>query len=353
MARTSTAKSGKAATGAPPPANRERPEEPRRYEASKEELLEFYREMLLIRRFEEKAGQLYGLGLIGGFCHLYIGQEAVAVGLQSALEVGKDSVITGYRDHGHMLAYGIDPKVIMAELTGREAGISRGKGGSMHMFSVEHKFYGGHGIVGAQVSLGTGLAFKHKYADDGGIAMAYFGDGAANQGQVYESFNMAELWKLPIIYVIENNQYAMGTSVNRSSAEDQLYRRGESFRIPGLQVDGMDVLAVRGAAEEAVKWVRAGKGPILLELKTYRYRGHSMSDPAKYRSREEVQAVRDKSDPIEHAKKELEALGVSEDALKDIDKEIRKVVAEAADFAETSPEPEPAELYTDVLVDTY
>ncbi len=353
MARTSTAKSGKAATGAPPPANRERPEEPTRYEASKEELLEFYREMLLIRRFEEKAGQLYGLGLIGGFCHLYIGQEAVAVGLQSALEVGKDSVITGYRDHGHMLAYGIDPKVIMAELTGREAGISRGKGGSMHMFSVEHKFYGGHGIVGAQVSLGTGLAFKHKYADDGGIAMAYFGDGAANQGQVYESFNMAELWKLPIIYVIENNQYAMGTSVNRSSAEDQLYRRGESFRIPGLQVDGMDVLAVRGAAEEAVKWVRAGKGPILLELKTYRYRGHSMSDPAKYRSREEVQAVRDKSDPIEHAKKELEALGVSEDALKDIDKEIRKVVAEAADFAETSPEPEPAELYTDVLVDTY
>jgi pyruvate dehydrogenase E1 component alpha subunit len=353
LARTSTAKSGKAATGAPPTANRERPEEPKRYEASKEELLEFYREMLLIRRFEEKAGQLYGLGLIGGFCHLYIGQEAVAVGLQSALEVGKDSVITGYRDHGHMLAYGIDPKLIMAELTGREAGISRGKGGSMHMFSVEHKFYGGHGIVGAQVGLGTGLAFKHKYADDGGIAMAYFGDGAANQGQVYESFNMAELWKLPIIYVIENNQYAMGTSVNRSSAEDQLYRRGESFRIPGLQVDGMDVLAVRGAAEEAVKWVRAGKGPILLELKTYRYRGHSMSDPAKYRSREEVQAVRDKSDPIEHAKKELEAFGVSEDALKDIDKEIRKVVAEAADFAETSPEPEPAELYTDVLVDTY
>jgi pyruvate dehydrogenase E1 component alpha subunit len=353
LARTSTAKSGKGATSAPPPANRERPEEPARYEASKDELLEFYREMLLIRRFEEKAGQLYGLGLIGGFCHLYIGQEAVAVGLQSALEVGKDSVITGYRDHGHMLAYGIDPKVIMAELTGREAGISRGKGGSMHMFSVEHKFYGGHGIVGAQVSLGTGLAFKHKYAGDGGVAMAYFGDGAANQGQVYESFNMAELWKLPIIFVIENNQYAMGTSVNRSSAEDQLYRRGESFRIPGIQVDGMDVLAVRGAAETAVKWVREGKGPVLLELKTYRYRGHSMSDPAKYRSREEVQAVRDKSDPIEHAKKELEALGVSEDALKDIDKEIRKIVAEAADFAETSPEPEAAELYTDVLVDTY
>lgn len=354
MARASSAKSRKAAPAAPPPSsNRERPDEPERYQASKEELLEFYREMLLIRRFEEKAGQLYGLGLIGGFCHLYIGQEAVAVGLQSALEVGKDSVITGYRDHGHMLAYGIDPKVIMAELTGREAGISRGKGGSMHMFSVEHRFYGGHGIVGAQVSLGTGLAFKHKYAGDGGIAMAYFGDGAANQGQVYESFNMAELWKLPIIYVIENNQYAMGTSVNRASAEDQLYRRGESFRIPGLQVDGMDVLAVRGAAETAVKWVRDGKGPILLELKTYRYRGHSMSDPAKYRSREEVQAVRDKSDPIEHARKELEALGVSGDALKEIDKEIRGIVSEAADFAETSPEPEGADLYTDVLVDTY
>ncbi len=316
-------------------------------------MLEFYRQMLLIRRFEEKAGQLYGLGLIGGFCHLYIGQEAVAVGLQSALEVGKDSVITGYRDHGHMLAYGIDPKLIMAELTGRAAGISRGKGGSMHMFSVEHRFYGGHGIVGAQVSLGTGLAFKHKYAGDGGIAMAYFGDGAANQGQVYESFNMAELWKLPIIFVIENNQYAMGTSVNRASAEDQLYRRGESFRIPGLQVDGMDVLAVRGAAEEAVAWVRAGKGPILLELKTYRYRGHSMSDPAKYRSRDEVQAVRDKSDPIDHLKKELEAAGVSEEDLRKMEKDIRAIVVEAADFAEQSPEPEPEELYTDVLVGQY
>nr|WP_246152676.1 pyruvate dehydrogenase (acetyl-transferring) E1 component subunit alpha [Sphingomonas montanisoli] len=333
--------------------NRERPADPTRYEASKAEMLEFYRQMLLIRRFEEKAGQLYGLGLIGGFCHLYIGQEAVAVGLQSALEVGKDSVITGYRDHGHMLAYGIDPKVIMAELTGRAAGISKGKGGSMHMFSVEHRFYGGHGIVGAQVSLGTGLAFKHKYAGDGGVAMAYFGDGAANQGQVYESFNMAELWKLPIIFVIENNQYAMGTSVNRASSEDQLYRRGESFRIPGIQVDGMDVLAVRGAAEEAVAWVRAGKGPILLELKTYRYRGHSMSDPAKYRSRDEVQAVRDKSDPIDHLKKELEAVGVTEDELKKLEKDIRTIVAEAADFAEESPEPEAGELYTDVLVGSY
>ncbi|HZG47450.1 MAG TPA: pyruvate dehydrogenase (acetyl-transferring) E1 component subunit alpha, partial [Allosphingosinicella sp.] len=343
----------KRASDAPAAPNRERPPEPKRYEASKEELLEFYRQMLLIRRFEERAGQLYGLGLIGGFCHLYIGQEAVAVGLQSALNGDTDSVITGYRDHGHMLAYGIDPKVIMAELTGRQAGISKGKGGSMHMFSVEHKFYGGHGIVGAQVSLGTGLAFKHKYSGDGGVCMAYFGDGAANQGQVYESFNMAELWKLPIIFVIENNQYAMGTSVNRASAEDQLYKRGESFRIPGIQVDGMDVLAVRGAAETVTEWVRSGKGPVLMELKTYRYRGHSMSDPAKYRSREEVQSVREKSDPIEAAKRELEAMGVTEDQLKQLDKEIRAQVAESADFAEQSPEPDPGELYTDVLVETY
>jgi pyruvate dehydrogenase E1 component alpha subunit len=315
--------------------------------------VEFYRQMLLIRRFEEKAGQLYGLGLIGGFCHLYIGQEAVAVGIQSALTPGKDSVITGYRDHGHMLAYGIDPKLIMAELTGRAAGISRGKGGSMHMFSVEHKFFGGHGFVGAQVSLGTGLGFAHTYNNDGGLCVAYFGDGASNQGQVYESFNMAELWKLPIIFVIENNQYAMGTSVNRSSAEDQLYRRGESFRIPGLQVNGMDVLAVRGATEEALKWVKGGNGPIILEMKTYRYRGHSMSDPAKYRSREEVQSVREKSDPIEGVKKRLEDVGMSEADLKAIDQQIRKIVSEAADFAEVSPEPEPAELYTDVLVERY
>ena len=328
-------------------------EKDRRFPADEAQLLHFYEQMLLIRRFEEKAGQLYGLGLIGGFCHLYIGQEAVAVGIQSALTPGKDSVITGYRDHGHMLAYGIDPKLIMAELTGREAGISRGKGGSMHMFSVEHKFYGGHGIVGAQVSLGTGLAFGHKYKEDGGVCVAYFGDGAANQGQVYESFNMAELWKLPIIYVIENNQYAMGTSIGRSSAEDQLYRRGESFRIPGIQVDGMDVLAVRGATETALDYVRGGKGPIILEMKTYRYRGHSMSDPAKYRPREEVQHVRDTSDPIEGLKKVLLENGVAEDELKALDTKIRKIVSEAADFAESSPEPAPGELYTDVLVEQY
>ncbi len=355
MARPSTksAAVAKPEADAAPTPNRERPGEPQRYQPSKAELLEFYRQMVLIRRFEERAGQLYGLGLIGGFCHLYIGQEAVAVGLQSALDSDKDSVITGYRDHGHMLAYGIDPKIIMAELTGRQAGISKGKGGSMHMFSVEHKFYGGHGIVGAQVSLGTGLAFKHKYSNDGGVCLAYFGDGAANQGQVYESMNMAELWKLPIIFVIENNGYAMGTAVNRSSSEDQLYRRGESFRVPGMQVDGMDVLAVRGAIEEALKWVRAGKGPIVMELKTYRYRGHSMSDPAKYRTKEEVQSMKDRSDCIDHAKRDLEALGVTEDELKAIDKEIRQIVVEAADYAEQSPEPDPAELYTDVLVGNY
>ncbi|QNM83989.1 pyruvate dehydrogenase (acetyl-transferring) E1 component subunit alpha [Sphingomonas sabuli] len=308
--------------------------------------------MLLIRRFEERAGQLYGLGLIGGFCHLYIGQEAVAVGLQSAMTVGKDSVITGYRDHGHMLAYGIDPKVIMAELTGREAGISKGKGGSMHMFSVEHGFYGGHGIVGAQVPLGSGLAFAHKYRGDGGVCLAYFGDGAANQGQVYEAFNMAKLWNLPVIYAIENNQYAMGTSVARSASEPDFYKRGESFRIPGIRVDGMDVLAVRGAAEMALDWAREN-GPIILELMTYRYRGHSMSDPAKYRTREEVQDVRSHRDPIEHAAKELEKLGVGEDELKAIDKEIKQIIVDAAKFAEDAPEPDPSELFTDVLVESY
>jgi pyruvate dehydrogenase E1 component alpha subunit len=346
------ARPAKARTAPPDEPKIARPPEPKRFKASKAQMLDFYKEMLLIRRFEERAGQLYGLGLIGGFCHLYIGQEAVAVGLQSAMDDKKDSVITGYRDHGHMLAYGIDPKVIMAELTGREAGISKGKGGSMHMFSVEHKFYGGHGIVGAQVPLGTGLAFAHKYRGDGGVCLAYFGDGAANQGQVYEAFNMAKLWNLPVIYAIENNQYAMGTSVARSASEPDFYKRGESHRIPGIRVDGMDVLAVRGAAEEALKWAREN-GPIILELMTYRYRGHSMSDPAKYRTREEVQEVREHRDPIEHAAKELEKLGVKEDELKAIDKQIKDIIVEAAKFAEEAPEPDASELYTDVLVESY
>ncbi len=325
-------------------------ETPQTKKAGPDLLKKFYSDMLLIRRFEEKAGQLYGMGLIGGFCHLYIGQEAVAVGLQSALDGEKDSVITGYRDHGHMLAYGIDPKVIMAELTGRAAGISKGKGGSMHMFSKEKRFYGGHGIVGAQVPLGTGLAFANKYRGNDGVSFTYFGDGAANQGQVYEAFNMAELWKLPVVYVIENNQYAMGTSVERSSAEGHFYKRGASFNIPGREVDGMDVEAVYAAGQEAVAWCRAGKGPIILELKTYRYRGHSMSDPAKYRTREEVQAVREKRDPIEHlAAKLIAEKIVTEDDLKAMDKETRQIVNTASEYATQSPEPAPEELYTDVL----
>jgi pyruvate dehydrogenase E1 component alpha subunit len=355
VARTAQKKADTATKAAKsaPLSNRERPADPKPYKATKDELLDFYKQMLLIRRFEERAGQLYGLGLIGGFCHLYIGQEAVAVGLQSAMKVGRDSVITGYRDHGHMLAYGIDPKLIMAELTGRAAGISKGKGGSMHMFSVEHGFYGGHGIVGAQVSLGTGLGFKHRYVGDGGVCLTYFGDGAANQGQVYESFNMAELWKLPVIYAIENNEYAMGTSVARSASEPDFYKRGTSFRIPGVQVDGMDVLAVRGAAEMALEWTRGGNGPIILELKTYRYRGHSMSDPAKYRTREEVQSYREGKDPIDHCAKDLAKLGVGEDELKAIDKEIKDIVVGAAKYAEDAPEPDAGQLHTDVLVESY
>ena len=309
----------------------------------------FYSDMLLIRRFEEKAGQLYGMGLIGGFCHLYIGQEAVVVGMQA--NVGpRDQVITAYRDHGHMLACGMDPKGVMAELTGRHAGYSKGKGGSMHMFSTEKRFFGGHGIVGAQVPLGTGIAFADKYASNGGVTLTYMGEGAANQGQVYESFNMAKLWMLPVVYIIENNQYAMGTSVERSSAQPQFFKRGASFNIPGEEVDGMDVVAVAAAGKKAVEWCRAGNGPIILEMKTYRYRGHSMSDPAKYRTREEVQGVREKRDPIDHLGQKLIAQGLAtEDDLKAIDKDIRAVVNTSAEFATESPEPDASELYTDVL----
>ncbi|WP_203292249.1 pyruvate dehydrogenase (acetyl-transferring) E1 component subunit alpha [Maricaulis parjimensis] len=319
--------------------------------AGKDELLKYYRDMLMMRRFEEKAGQLYGMGLIAGFCHLYIGQEAVVTGIQAAMEEG-DQVITGYRDHAHMLACGMDPNGVMAELTGREGGYSRGKGGSMHMFSREKNFYGGHGIVGAQVALGTGLAFADRYKDNKKVAVAYFGDGAANQGQVYESFNMAKLWDLPVIYVIENNQYAMGTAVKRASSETHLYKRGASFGIPGEEVDGMDVEAVKRAAAKAVKHARDGKGPFILEMKTYRYRGHSMSDPAKYRTREEVDDIRSHHDPIDLIKKRLiEGKHASEEDLKEIDKEVKKIVADAAQFAKDSPEPDPSELYTDVLVE--
>jgi len=309
-----------------------------------------YRDMLLIRRFEEKAGQLYGMGFIGGFCHLYIGQEAVVVGMQMALKDG-DQVITGYRDHGHMLATGMTARGVMAELTGRRGGYSKGKGGSMHMFSKEKNFYGGHGIVGAQVSLGTGLAFANRYRGNDNVSVAYFGDGAANQGQVYESFNMANLWKLPAIYVIENNRYAMGTSTARATAQADFSQRGASFGIPGIQVDGMDVRAVKAAADEAVAHCRAGNGPIILEMLTYRYRGHSMSDPAKYRSKDEVQKMRSEHDPIEQVRQRLLEKGwASEDDLKAIDKDVRDIVADSADFAQSDPEPDVSELYTDILL---
>lgn len=318
---------------------------------SAEELLGYYREMLLIRRFEEKAGQLYGMGLIGGFCHLYIGQEAVVVGIEAAAKEG-DKRITSYRDHGHMLACGMDPKGVMAELTGREDGYSKGKGGSMHMFSTEKHFYGGHGIVAAQVPLGAGLAFSDKYKGNDNVTFTYFGDGAANQGQIYETFNMAALWDLPVIFVIENNQYAMGTSQKRSTSTPDLYKRGEAFGIPGEMVDGMNVLAVKEASEKAVAHCRAGKGPYILEVRTYRYRGHSMSDPAKYRTREEVQKMREERDPIEQVR-DLLLTGkhATDDDLKAIDKEIKARVNESAEFAKESPEPHLDELWTDIYTD--
>jgi pyruvate dehydrogenase E1 component alpha subunit len=316
-----------------------------------EKLLQLYRDMLLIRRFEEKAGQMYGMGLIGGFCHLYIGEEAVVVGIMASVEEG-DSIVTSYRDHGHMLACGMDPKGVMAELTGRRGGYSRGKGGSMHMFSREKNFFGGHGIVGAQVPIGTGLGFAHHYRDNGKISVTFMGDGAMNQGQVSESFNMAALWKLPVLYVIENNKYGMGTSVTRASASHDLFGRGAPFGIPGHQVDGMNVLAVHQAAQDAIDYIRSGKGPYILEMQTYRYRGHSMSDPAKYRSKDEVNRMRQEHDPIDQMKNRLMEAGVTDEVkLKLIDKEIKDIVTAAAEFAQDSPEPDPSELWTDVLAE--
>ena len=312
-------------------------------------LREMYTKMLLIRRFEEKAGQLYGMGQIGGFCHLYIGQEAVVVGIQSA-QIEGDSIVTSYRDHGHMIACDMDPRGVMAELTGRKDGYSKGKGGSMHMFSREKGFFGGHGIVAAQVPIGTGLAFSHKYNETNNVCITYFGDGAANQGQVYESYNIASLWKLPVIFVIENNKYGMGTSVNRSSAGENLSDRGNAYGIKSEIVDGMDVIAVRDSAIRAMDYCRSGKGPYILEMKTYRYRGHSMSDPAKYRSRDEVEKIRKNSDPIENIKELLAKNGFNEDEIKNIDSEIKVVIADAAKFAQESPEPSVEELYTDITV---
>ena len=321
-------------------------------ELSKEQELSAYRDMLLIRRFEEKAGQMYGMGLIGGFCHLYIGQEAVVTGVTMASRKGKDAQITGYRDHGHMLAMGLDPKAVMAELTGRKGGLSKGKGGSMHMFSNEHRFYGGNGIVGAQASLGTGLAFAARYRGDDTVSLTYFGDGAANQGQVYESFNMAKLWKLPVVYIIENNRYGMGTSVERASSQPNLARRGESFDIPGEQVDGMDVRMTHDAAKRAIDYARGGQGPYILEMMTYRYRGHSMSDPAKYRSKDEVATMRAEHDPIEQVKARiLEKRYGTEESLKQVETEVRAIVTEAADFATNDPEPDASELWTDVYAE--
>ncbi len=316
---------------------------------SVEDLQKAWHDMLRIRRFEEKAGQLYGMGLIGGFCHLYIGQEAVVVGVQMALSPG-DQVITSYRDHGHMLATGMDPRGVMAELTGRATGYSHGKGGSMHMFSREKNFFGGHGIVGAQVSIGTGLAFSNLYRGNTNVAIAYMGEGASNQGQVFESFNLAALQKLPCVYVIENNRYGMGTSVERASASRDLSQNGAPWGIPGVQVDGMDVGAVRDAARIAVAHCREGSGPYLLEMKTYRYRGHSMSDPAKYRTREEVQEMREHHDPIASARARLLQMGVDEAALKKIEDETKALIQDAADFAQSSPEPDPSELWTDILL---
>ena len=355
MAKSSTVKKPATSKSAPKPPKAPKtpkpPKTPEPLEYSKQQELVAYRDMLLIRRFEEKAGQLYGMGYIGGFCHLYIGQEAVVTGMQATLIEG-DQVITAYRDHGHMLACGMDPKGVMAELTGREGGYSRGKGGSMHMFSKEKNFYGGHGIVGAQVSLGTGLAFNNHYKENGNVSITYFGDGASNQGQVYESFNMAKLWGLPVVYVIENNRYAMGTSVIRASALTDFSKRGCSFNIPGIEVDGMDIRAVQAAGELATDWCRSGKGPIILDMQTYRYRGHSMSDPAKYRSKDEVQKMRAEHDPIERVKQRLtENNWASEEELKAIDKEVRAIVAGSAEFAQSSPEPDSRELYTDIFIE--
>ncbi|WDI31374.1 pyruvate dehydrogenase (acetyl-transferring) E1 component subunit alpha [Hyphococcus flavus] len=319
--------------------------------ATKEELLQYYRDMLMIRRFEERAGQLYGMGHIGGFCHLYIGQEAVVVGMEAVKKDG-DQTITGYRDHGHMLACGMDPKGVMAELTGREGGYSKGKGGSMHMFSKEKEFYGGHGIVGAQIPLGVGLGFANRYRDNDSVSLTYFGDGASNQGQVFEAMNMAQLWKLPVVFIIENNQYAMGTSVKRSHSDTHLYRRGAAFGIPGMEVDGMDVLAVREAGRQAVDHARNGEGPYILEMKTYRYRGHSMSDPAKYRTREEVDDVREHNDPLKRCEARIFENNYADEAvLKELDKEVKAIVKEAADFSLESPEPDPSELFTDILAE--
>lgn len=318
------------------------------YSLSPKQYITSYKQMLLLRRFEEKSGQLYGMGMIAGFCHLYIGQEAVAMATSLSKKDG-DSIITSYRCHAHIILSGMDPKYVLAELLGKSTGSSKGKGGSMHLFNIPGKFYGGHGIVGAQVPLGTGIAFAEQYNNTNNICYTFFGDGAAHQGQVYEAFNMAKLWNLPVLYIIENNEYSMGTSVARCSSVKDLYVRGESFGIPGRQVDGMDLDASYKAIAEASEYVRSGKGPMLLEMKTYRYRGHSMSDPAKYRSKEEVESYKEKRDPIEHVRNIiLDKKYSTEEELKTVEQEIKHIIKEAEDFSVNSPTPEESELYTDV-----
>ena len=315
----------------------------------KEEYIKIYKFMLKIRRFEERAAQLYGMGHIGGFCHLYIGQEAVVVGVLMTIDKN-DSVVTTYRDHGHMIARGLDPKRIMAELTGRADGYSAGKGGSMHMFSKENNFYGGHGIVGAQVPIGTGIAFTHKYNNEKNICRTYIGDGAMNNGQVFEAFNLAALWKLPVLYIIENNKYGMGTSVDRAAAGSDLYKRGEAFGIPGEKVDGMNVFKVIEAADKAGKYVREGNGPYIIEVQTYRYRGHSMSDPAKYRTKEELENYKE-IDPIEIVKTEMfKNKYITEKEIEKINKDTIEEIKDAAEFALKSDYPKDSELYTNVYI---
>ncbi|MDR3031051.1 MAG: pyruvate dehydrogenase (acetyl-transferring) E1 component subunit alpha [Holosporales bacterium] len=311
--------------------------------------LALYRKMLMARKFEEKVAQLYIQGYISGFCHLYIGQEAVVVGISSNI-TPQDSVITSYRDHAHMLILGVEPKFVMAELCGKITGCSRGKGGSMHMYSKEHNFYGGNGIVGAQVPIGAGLAFAHKYKKDSGVSIVYFGDGAANQGQVYESFNMTMLWNLPVVYVLENNRYAMGTAVDRSSGNN-LKNRGDSFGIPTILVDGMDLFDVMEKSKEAIDYVRANKGPIIMHVDTYRYKGHSMSDPGTYRTREEIDNIKKTRDPIIQCKQRLiEEYNINQQELENISNEISELIEDIAKFAIESPFPDGKCLTEDIIL---
>ena len=316
---------------------------------SNDELIKFYEKMFLIRKFEEKAGQLYGSGKIGGFCHLYIGQEAVVIGILSSIK-SEDTVVTSYRDHGHILARGVDPKLVMAELTGRKDGISKGKGGSMHMFSKKNRFYGGHGIVGAQVPIGVGLGFAHKYRNEKKISRVYVGDGAMSNGQVFEAFNLAALWELPVLFIIENNKYGMGTAVNRAAAGNELFERATVFGIKGEKINGMNFFDVSQAAIRAREHIYETSKPYIIEMDTYRYRGHSMSDPATYRSKEEVSDMKS-NDPLINMKKALiDDFKIDEESLSNIETDIKKQIKEVEKFSLESPLPELNELFTEVYL---